>query len=349
MRSKLKREYYSLVQFVNVVITFLVICFLFTLFFRITEQVSWDEAFWQTWQTATTVGYGNRPAETFLGRIVTILFGTIAIAYLPVLIGIVFDYISNLREKRRYGFMPNSSKKGYVIFNFPGVAKLKTFIEEIRAKESDVSFCVVDSEIEEIPKDILLLGKIDFVKGELLDKATYEQAKVKDCSTIVIFPIRSGDSSSDSMTQTIVQLCLQFIDTTVTRLVHILVNPNHNWLFEGLQSTQVIENMSLLATVQECQDPFSAEIVEQIISNTNGANPHTFDLKKFEGLTWGVFQKKVQETSTQENMKINVLALIQNSVTDTCPFPNTIINKSDKVSILVFNDFSWDNFQKKMK
>ena len=65
---------------------------LFIILFKYAEAVSWEESIWQAWQTFTTVGYGNAPAATTAGRVVTMLISTLGIAFLGALFSAAFDY-----------------------------------------------------------------------------------------------------------------------------------------------------------------------------------------------------------------------------------------------------------------
>ncbi|MCD4817077.1 MAG: potassium channel family protein [Candidatus Cloacimonetes bacterium] len=347
-RTQLKYKKTALLHLGNVILTFFISCIFFTIGFKFFENSTWIEAIWQTWQTATTVGYGNAPAEGLGGRFITIVFGTIVISYLPVIIGHAIDLISSNREKRRFGFMKNKQKNGYIIFNYPGANKLKRFIEEIRNTEIEIPICIVDAKLEELPREIVMLGDIHFVKGGLIDKETYQLANLKNSKTILVFPNESGSPEADSTTQTIVQLIEQFVDNQKTRVIHVLVDPKHSWLFDNTLSTQVLEDIGMYAAVQECQDPFSAKIIEKILTNTEGANPQTVKPDKIIGWTWGEFLTKLVEISINYEIKINAFALIQNSSPDTCPAANITITKDDFISVLADNNFVWSEIEKKL-
>ena len=113
---------------IDLLITALAVSVLFMFAYRYVENVSWQEAVWQVWQTATTVGFGNRPAETLLGRIATMFFGLIDIAILGAMIGAIFDEREDRRARRRSGLMKNPHKDGYVLFNYPGTSRFLALV-----------------------------------------------------------------------------------------------------------------------------------------------------------------------------------------------------------------------------
>ena len=117
---------------INGIIILVSAIILHTFLFKYFENVTWNESLWQTWQTFTTVGYGNRPAETLGGRWTSVFFGTMGIAFLGVIISQAFDLKEDRRERRRLGMMENPIKDGVVIINYPGDERLNAIIRELR-------------------------------------------------------------------------------------------------------------------------------------------------------------------------------------------------------------------------
>ena len=70
-----------------------VFLFLFTLHtvcFKFIEKSTWLIAIYETWQVATTVGYGTGTAQTAIGICITMFVGTLNIAFL----GLFIDFAS---------------------------------------------------------------------------------------------------------------------------------------------------------------------------------------------------------------------------------------------------------------
>jgi voltage-gated potassium channel len=123
-------------------ITILIVLFgLHCISFKYFESVSYNESFWQTWQTFTTVGYGNRPAESVGCRTSSVLFATFGIAILGAVFSSIFDLKQYYKDKRRLGKMVNKFKAGYVIVNYPGECKAINVINELREVEPNVPVC----------------------------------------------------------------------------------------------------------------------------------------------------------------------------------------------------------------
>lgn len=312
--------------------------------FKIVENVTWTESLWQTWQTFTTVGYGNRPAESTYGRWVTILTSTGGIALLGILFSALVDLNFWNKERRRRGFMKNKYKDGYVIINFPGETIFTALIHEIRYIEQDVAFCIVDGRNEELPAGISMMNKVHFVSGSIYDRNTYEMASLKENKVVIVFPIESDKTDSDGITRTIVDSVSKFVGEN-TRVMYILMDLKNSWMFQGINSTQILKNLEVLALVQECQDKHSSRIIEKLLLNTEGANPKTVQPEKTIGWTWGELAEHSLQTAKNLRIIVNPLAIVQNNITNSCPAYDTVINKGDSLSIITYNTFRWNEFE----
>lgn len=316
--------------------------FLFVGLFKYAEAATWEESIWQAWQTFTTVGYGNAPAETTEGRVVTMFVSTLGIAFVGALFSAAFDYKQYLKDKKRFGYMENTHKNGYVVFNFPEGATAYNLIRELRTVEKKVSVCFVDSELEELPESISRLPNIHFVKGDTMQKSTYESAGIKDAQAVLVFPMRAGVAESDAATKTIVDLIARFTAESDTRIIYTLVDAQNNWMFDAPRATHVLADLEVLAMVQECQDEKSAEIVEKLLLNTEGANPQTVVPKKVIGWTWGELTLGLIKASEQSKVACNPFALITSEGTNTCPSFTTKIQEGDRLSIIAHHGFDWE-------
>ena len=108
---------------------------------------------------------------------------------------------------------------------------------------------------------------------------------------MIIFPRDPTVAESDGATKTIVNLLEDFVEKK-TRIIHILVDPDNQWMFKNTRSISILESFELWAIIQECQDPYSAQIVENLLMNTRSANPKTITPKGIIGWTWGEFMQK---------------------------------------------------------
>lgn len=330
---------------ISVVLLFLFL--VYVILFQSLENVSWEESFWQGWQTFTTVGYGNKPAGTLGGRLVTIFLATTGIAILGGVFSAAFDLKHYFQEMRRFGMADNRLKDGYVIFNFPGTYKMITFIDELRAVEKNVGVCIVDSRLDQLPDQIAIMNNIHFISGSILNQKVYKQASINSNKAVIVFPTESAQPTSDGATKTVIELLEQSIKPDV-RMIHILVDPGNSWMFENTRSTQILESFEILATVQECQDPYSAGIAERLFQNSAGADPQTVTPKEVIGWSWGKFVQATITTGQREGIRCNPFALISDREADTCPDWAYEIKEGDMISMITYPGFSWKQFEEKL-
>ena len=313
-----------------------------TIILHALEEISWIESAWQVWQTITTVGYGNAPAVKPFGRVWTMIYGTIGIMTLPILFTYIFNVIQHIRQEIMEGNVQNPHKDGYIIINY-NESMVKKFIEEIRTKEKDVPICIVDNTLSMLPNFISKQGNIWFVKGGGLEKNSYEMSAMANNKTVIVLP-KDNNSDSDGTTKAIISNVLHYVPES-TKVIHVLVDQQNSWMFDGYRSVQVLGDIEILAIVQDCQDKFSAIITEELLMNTKGANPHTVQLTQIKNMTWEEFNTKARKKSKELGIRINVWALIQDNKPDSCPDPVTILQKGDYISIISNNGFDWNRLE----
>jgi len=313
------------------------------------ESVTWNESWWQTWQTFTTVGYGNKPAETISGRWTTMLFATIGIALLGAVFSAVIDLKQYLIQRRISGFMKNKFKDGYVIFNFPGEQQALRLINELRTVEPEAKICFVDENLESLPNSINTLENVCYIRGNSIHRDTYERANIQQNSTIIVFPIDTNSSNSDGTTKTIIDLVLDYCNNRIRieffsnkiRVLYVLVDQNNRWMFRK-EAIPILRNFWILALVQECQDPYTSSIMENILSNSMGENIRTVRPNKIVNWMWQGFLSEIVRCK----LDIKVLALIRRDTVIIFPEYNTQIFATDLISIVAKNDCDWEEIER---
>lgn len=336
----------SLGKVVNALGLFALVSIAFCIGIKYAEDLPWDEAAWQVWQTVTTVGYGNKPAAGLAGRFITMLLGLVGIALMGVAISGWFDWRDERRERLRNGAMDNPFIDGYLIVNFPGVAKFQALATELASFDGNTNICVLDSQLEHLPTPVCQIPgvKVHFVRGSLLSEATYRRAGADRCKVAIVFPQQTGVSESDATTRMIVDI-LSGLLTASARLSHILVSPENEWLFRNSRSNTVLEIDEILVLVQECLDPLSANVVQDLLRTSNHINPRTFPVGRLVGWTWAEFQRACITAAERDGLIATPLALIRPSGHDLLPAPSTSIAAEDQLSLVVPDGFDWQRFE----
>jgi voltage-gated potassium channel len=242
--------------------------------------------------------------------------------------------------------MQNPFKNGYIVINFPGATKFAVLAAELAVVEPDVTICVVDSLIDELPVSVTHLPRVQvhFVKGSLLREETYKRAGIADAKSVIVFPQHTGVTESDATTRVIVEIVSRLAPPSI-HVTHVLVSPENEWLFEGESSVAVFEFEEVLTLVQECQDRHSAAMIQSLLRNSRGANPKTVHPRRVVGWTWGQFCRACLAVAEAKDIPVNPLALMKRSHPDPCPTPGTVIEAEDCMSLVVPNDFNWERFE----
>ena len=119
-------------------------------------------------------------------------------------------------------------------------------------------------------------------------------------------------------------------------------------MFEGINSTAVMESLEVLALVQECQDPHSSLIVQRLLLNTEGGNPNTILPRRTVGWSWMEFSRYCMEATEESGILANPLAIVKPTGPLVCPPPSELIAEGDEVSIIATPGFDWDAFEQVM-
>lgn len=326
---------------------FLFVCHM-AVFVHVEDDVTWGESLWQTWQTFTTVGYGNRPAESWLGRLNSMVFSTLGIAVMGTLFAAAFDmkiYFSNLK---RYGQMSNPFKNGYVVVHYPGADNFATFVNEIRSIEPNVGICLLDPNLEELPPRLTHFNRLHLVRASCTDRASFEKAGLRHNKTVLVFSPRIGQSGADAMTKTVVSLISQFLEDSETRLIHMLEDTQNDWMFKQERSVQIIEDLNILAAVQECSDPFSSQMVESMLRNTEGPSIKTVPASKFAHWSWHQFCQSLLTYGEKTGRCVTPLGLIRDNHALASPTPSESIQPSDFCALIFANDLDWPNVESQL-
>ena len=225
----------------------------------------WDSV-WYSIISVTTIGYGDFSAETAAARLGTLVFIIfIGLAAFTTSVGIVVEWIVDLRQKERIGMGRATSKDHLIIVNFPNESRIRQIVDEfcIDHRHKGLEVVIITDEIEQLPFDV---NNVSFIRGSPLEQDSYKRADIAHASQAIILSTSYDDPRSDSFVAS-AAFVAHHINPEIAIVAEVL-DPKHDVLFDltyvSLVYTLKMANNML---VQEAQDPGVHALTQAITSN----------------------------------------------------------------------------------
>jgi voltage-gated potassium channel len=225
------------------------------------------DSFWYSVISITTIGYGDFSATTLGARIGTAVFIiVIGLAAFTTAVGLLIDWVAELRHKERTGMGRPGARDHLVIVNFPNESRVRQIIDEFTRDEQhrNTEIVVVTDQIAELPFSI---HNVSFVRGSPLEEDTFERANIVWARQAIVLTSGYDDPRSDSLVASIA-FVIEHMSPQTTIIVEcldvkhaILFNPSKR--ISRVYTMQVANNL----LVQEAQDPGVNLLTQAITSN----------------------------------------------------------------------------------
>ena len=243
-----------------------------TLNFFYFEQVSanppgvWD-SLWYSVISITTIGYGDFSSTTVGARIGTTVFiVVIGLAAFTTSIGLLVDWVVELRDRERSGMGKSDARDHLIIVNFPGESRVRQVISEFLtdAQHQDRDIVIVTDGIERLP---FVMPNASFVRGSPLEEETYRRAGIEHAAQAIILSTGYDDPRSDSFVAS-VAFVVENMNPDVNIVAECL-DSKHAALFSKSDQVSLVYALSLVTNllVQEAQDPGVSLVTQAITSN----------------------------------------------------------------------------------
>jgi voltage-gated potassium channel len=175
------------------------------------ESLSFVDAFWLTFTTITTVGYGDLSAATPEGRLVTVvLMYSLGIFLLANLAGYWVDYRAERRDRMLRGRWSWNMKDHILVLNVPSAHPegfLRRLVEEIKHWRglADIPIQVVTEAFPEgLPEPLRELGVVH-QHGDPDDPEVLAHAHAADAAHILLLTTSETDPRADSITLSVME------------------------------------------------------------------------------------------------------------------------------------------------
>ena len=242
------------------------------------DPLSFGDAIWYSIISITTIGYGDFFPTTAGARIATVVFiVVIGLGAFSMIVGMSIDTLTEFAARRRRGMANILANDHIVIVNAPTTERLAQLVTELKADPSHevTDIVVISDRIDELPfQDSHVL----FVRGSVLDRATYLRACVEQASKAIVLATSYDDPGSDA----VVASAVAVIDS-IKPDIHIVaecINPSHRPLFDTVHCDSIVFSMGITGNLlaQEAQDPGIAQLIEVITSNSRGTTLFSTDV-----------------------------------------------------------------------
>ncbi len=226
----------------------------------------WDSV-WYSIISVTTIGYGDFSAETAAARLGTLVFIIfIGLAAFTTSVGIVVEWIVDLRQKERTGMGRATSKGHLIIVNFPNESRVRQIVDEfcIDRRHKGLEVVIVSNEIEHLPFEV---NHVSFIRGSPLEQDSYERADIAHARQAIILSTSYDDPRSDSLVASAAFVAHR-INPDLSIVAEVL-DPKHDVLFDLTSDVSLVYTLKMANNmlVQEAQDPGVHSLAQAITSN----------------------------------------------------------------------------------
>ncbi len=232
--------------------------------------LTWLDAAWYSIVSISTIGYGDFFPKTLGGRLGATLFIILCgLSAFSALLGLLVDGMVEMSQRELMGLSTVPCRNHILIVNFPGEARVRQIIEELRLndrpRQRDV--VIVSERVERLP---FALDNVFFVHGSPLQEEPFQRARLEEASVAVVLCTDPGDPNSDGVVASVVTM-LEHLRPDIKTVAECL-DDRHRVLFESTRCDSIIFSnrvVNHLLVQESCQSGVS-RLVERLTDQADG-------------------------------------------------------------------------------
>jgi len=297
----------------------------------------WD-AFWLSFTTITTVGYGDVSATTVGGRLATmVLLYSVGLAVFPYVIGQIINLSVENRDLRLRGRIDcRDMVEGHIIIaHFPSVQKVATVIEQLAvdAATAHRPVVIVTDEIETLPFEH---RHVHFVHGSPLDSDVLQRANIASAYAAIVLTPRLDARVADATTAATVSL-IESLNPAV-RTIAECTNTKYLPLFQSCRCDAVLptEEFSAKLIAKEVQYPGVTPALAELLTNEEKSEIYS-EAAGLEGVAFADLATALSQLRT----RIIPIGLVRDHQHLLNPPPDTKIGRTDRLILISLERTDW--------
>ncbi|MEM7262982.1 MAG: NAD-binding protein, partial [Planctomycetota bacterium] len=156
-----------------------------------------------------------------------------------------------------------------LIVNFPGAARVRQIVEELRSDphHRKQEIVIISDQVAELP---FAYEEVIFIHGSPLDESTYDRAQARDAELALVLATSYSDPASDA----VVASAVSVLDGVKSELYIVAecLHEEHRTLFESVRCDAIVPILRIGSNllVQEAHDPGVTQSIDEITSNLRG-------------------------------------------------------------------------------